>query len=111
MKVILTKGEFFAIYEEIQKLVNSSWPDDIYSLILKALLVRMHIKFYAKAIIVKPRYKLVLETEVALAFYECTSTIPYKYDSYEGNAVRRLNNLIHQQCIATSSISEALQII
>ncbi len=102
MKWDLTKGEFEAIYSTIKNLLYGQWGSGINDQLYKLLLTKLYAKFYAKNVMEQSRYKIKIEQELALVFLALTVNNQLPYDSYEGNAINRINALIHKQCFTTN---------
>lgn len=105
----LTRGEFEVLFNLLGNMLAGEWDKSIYDQILKALITKLYIKFYAKNLLQKSRYKLTIEPEVALAWLEMTKDNHLPWDSYEGTVVNRINALIDKQAAHLPTINSSIK--
>ncbi len=101
MKLKLTYSQFTALYKLLNAVCTGINPKGIEAHVLHGVLFRIYKKFYIKAIKVKKKYTVSIESDEACAFLMFFG----KFDLWEQdvqtiNLVRQINNDVTQKYAA-----------
>lgn len=96
-------SELDALQKIIEAGLASPWSNQTYDKLLQVILTRLNKKLLKMMIDAKPKYKIKMDEEESLAFFECFSTHTLPDHSYEGNFINKLIACIDQQFSVTTS--------
>lgn len=97
MKLRLSYQEFDALYKIFQQLCNKYACEDMLDKLLHVLLTCIYIKLHTKSVIRKETYSVKLSEAEAICFWEVLHDHKLGNETFEGNLLNTICQLIHQK--------------